>query len=233
MKRHMTGREGDSGTMRSFIHSCKRNWEQYTRICLGIAITATLIGCQAADSSRGKMLSLSDGKTLTGWHPVGGGKWTVEDGVIVGRAEKARLYGLLVSDKVFKNFIVKFKFKCLAGDSGFYIRTIIEKPDKARGLQVQVGRAGSGAGGIYESYGRKWLDKPTADEEKKILNTDSWNRMTISARDGDIVVHVNDVRTAELKDDPGRPKGHFALQMHSGNIMHIMFRDIQVQELPD
>ena len=179
-----------------------------------------------------KMVPLMDGKTLDGWHAVGGGKWTVEDGAFVGRAKKARLYGLLVSDKVYENFIVSFSFKCLAGDSGFYIRTIMEKPDKAKGLQVQVGLPSSGAGGIYESYGRKWLDKPSPAEEKKILKADGWNKMTISASGGDIVVHVNGTKTAELKNDKGRPKGHFALQMHSGNVMHVMFKDINIQELP-
>ena len=39
-------------------------------------------------------------------------------------------------------------------------------------------------------------------------------------------------KTAELKDDSGRPEGHFALQMHSGNVMHVMFKDIDIQELP-
>jgi len=173
-----------------------------------------------------------DGKTLAGWHRVGGGEWTVEDGAFVGRAKKARLYGLLASDRAFSNFIVRFSFKCLSGDSGFYIRTLIEKPDKAKGLQIQIGRPGSGTGGIYESYGRKWLARLTVEEEKEILNVDDWNQMSVSARGGDIVVRVNGVKTAELKDDPGRPKGHFALQMHSGNIMHVMFKDIEVQELP-
>ena len=201
-----------------------------TNILLVAAVFIVLIDCPAADSSCEKMVKLTDGKTLAGWHPVGGGKWTVEDGVIVGRADKAKLYGLLVSDKVYKNFIVGFSFKCLAGDSGFYIRTLIEKPDKAKGLQIQVGLPGSGTGGIYESYGRQWLDKPTVEEEKAILNADDWNQMTISARSGDVVVHVNGVKTAELKDDPGRQEGHLALQMHSGNIMHVMFKDIQIRK---
>jgi hypothetical protein len=203
------------------------------RILLGAVTCITLTTCLAAEPFNEKMVPLMDGKTLNGWHAVGGGTWSVEDGSIVGRAEKARLYGLLVSDKVFKNFTVRLSFKCLKGDSGFYIRTIIEKPAKAKGLQVQVGRPGSGAGGIYESYGRKWLGKkPTTAEEKKILKADGWNQMTISTKGGDVVVHVNGVKTAELKDDSGRPEGHFALQMHSGNIMHVMFKDIRIQELP-
>lgn len=189
-------------------------------------------GC-AATSGRSGWAPLMDGKTLSGWHPVGDGKWTVEDGAFVGRANKEKLYGLLVSDRVFTNFTVRFKFKCASGDSGFYIRTLIEPPDKARGLQVQVGPPGTGTGGIYESYGRRWIPaKPSADFEKNYLKPNDWNEMSISARGGHIVVHVNGVKTTELRDDPSRPAGHFALQMHAGCVMEVRFKDIEIQEHP-
>ena len=183
---------------------------------------------EAAEEKKTTWKPLMDGKTLTGWHKVGDGTWAVEDGAFVGRANKEKLYGLLVSDKTFKNFTVRLKFKCLSGDSGFYIRTIIKPPEKAHGLQVQVGRAGSGVGGIYESYGRAWLNRAKPDVEKKFTRNDDWNEMTIAAHGGHVVVHVNGVKSAELKDDPSRPEGHFALQMHSGCVMQVMFKDIAI-----
>ena len=173
-----------------------------------------------------------DGKTLAGWHPVGDGEWTVENGAFVGRANKTKLYGLLVTDKTFRDFDLRLKFRCLSGDSGVYIRTIIKPPDQAHGLQIQVGLPGSGTGGIYESYGRAWLVKPTKELEEKILKKDDWNELTISAHGGNVVVHVNGVKTAELKNDPSRPEGHIALQMHSGTVMHVMYKDIEIAESP-
>jgi len=172
---------------------------------------------------------LMDGKTLSGWHAVGDGRWTVEDGAFVGRADNEKLYGLLVSDEVFRDFTVRLKFQCLSGDSGFYIRTVIKPPEKAHGLQVQVGLPGSGVGGIHESYGRAWIDKPDVEDEKKYTKTDDWNEMVIDARGGNVVVKVNGVETARLKDDPSRPEGHFALQMHAGCVMHVIFKDIEIQ----
>ena len=148
------------------------------------------------------------------------------------QANKEKLYGLLVSDKAFKDFTVRLKFKCLTGDSGFYIRTTIEPPEKAHGLQIQVGPPDTGSGGIYESYGRAWLVKPTADEEKAFLKPDDWNDMTIAAHGGHVVVHVNGTKSAEIKDDPGPIEGHFALQMHSGRVMEVRFKDIAIQEGP-
>jgi hypothetical protein len=187
-------------------------------------------GPLAADEKKPAWEPLMDGKTLDGWHAVGDGRWTVEEGAFVGRADNEKLYGLLVSDKTFKDFSVRFKFKCLSGDSGFYIRTIIEPPEKAHGLQVQVGLPESGVGGIYESYGRAWIDRRKAEEEKEFTKAGQWNEMTIDAVGGNVVVHVNGEKTAELKDDPSRPEGHFALQMHSGCVMLVMFKEIEIQK---
>ncbi len=175
---------------------------------------------------------LMDGKTLAGWHKVGDGQWTVEDGAFVGRANNEKLYGLLFSDKTFRDFKVRFKFKCLSGDSGFYVRTIFKKPDQAHGLQIQVGRTKSGVGGIYESYGRAWIVKPTDEAEKSYTRDDQWNDMVIEARGGDVTVTVNGTKSAEIKGDKGRPEGHFALQMHSGCVMHVLFKDIEIIEYP-
>jgi len=194
---------------------------------LSLVLCTALVGILSA-AEKEPWKPLMDGKSLDGWHAVGDGKWTVENGTFVGQADNEKLYGLLVSDKTFKDFTVRFKFKCLSGDSGFYIRTIIKEPEKANGLQVQVGRVGSGAGGIYESYGRAWIDKPTVEEEKKFLEEDDWNLMTIDAQGGNVVVTVNGVKTAGLKDDPSRPEGHLALQMHSGCVMRVMFKEIEI-----
>ena len=189
-----------------------------------------LIGLAGAEDKKADWKPLMDGKTLTGWHPVGDGKWTVEDGAFVGRANNEKLYGLLVSDKTFRDFAVRFKFKCLSGDSGFYIRTIIKEPEKANGLQVQVGRIKSGVGGIYESYGRAWVSKPSDELEKSYTKDDEWNEMVIEAHGGNVTVTVNGIKSAELKDDPSRPEGNFALQMHSGCVMDVRFKDIEICE---
>ncbi len=99
-------------------------------LVVSVAMTSVL-WCQG-HAAAGEWKPLFDSKTLKGWHPVGDGKWTVEDGVIVGRANNEKLYGLLFSDDQYDNFTVRFQFKCLEGDSGFYIRTVLKKPDQAQ-----------------------------------------------------------------------------------------------------
>ncbi|MDD4868963.1 MAG: DUF1080 domain-containing protein [Kiritimatiellae bacterium] len=207
-----------------------RSRKTIRNLLISLAVTNLLvIGLLAADEKSVEWKPLMDGKTLAGWHPVGDGKWTVENGAFVGRANKEKLYGLLVSDKTFKDFTVRFKFKCFSGDSGFYIRTIIKEPEKAHGLQVQVGLVKSGVGGIYESYGRKWVSKPSDELEKSYTRDKEWNEMVISAHGGDVTVHVNGIKSAELKNDPGCPEGHFALQMHAGCVMEVLFKDIEIK----
>ncbi|MCS7305302.1 MAG: DUF1080 domain-containing protein [Thermoguttaceae bacterium] len=210
------------------------SWLGWLFLAVGLVAAGGAGGTLAAEGEKPALQAdwkpLMDGKTLAGWHPVGMGRWTVEDGAFVGRANNEKLYGLLFSDKTFKNFVVRFKFRCPSGDSGFYIRTIFKEPDQAHGLQIQVGPAGSGCGGIYESYGRGWLVKPPVELEKKLLKTDDWNTMQIEAQGPKIVVTLNGVKTAELVDEKGRPEGHFALQMHAGCLMEVRFKDIEIQE---
>ncbi len=181
--------------------------------------------------SKGGWVSLFDGKTLKGWHQVGDGEWLVEDGAIVGKTQKAaKLYGLLVSDKKYKNLRVKFQFKSLAGNSGFYVRCNIKPPDQAHGLQVEVDPRNN-TGGIYESYGRNWIGKPRAEVVKKVYKLDKWNEMEILADGGHVVTRLNGTKIAELKNDPAVKPGHLVMQMHSGNKMLVMFKDIKVLDL--
>ncbi len=179
-----------------------------------------------AEEKGGEWRSLTDGKTLDGWHAVGDGKWTMENGVIIGRANSEKLYGLLVSDETFRNFSVRYRFKCVIGNSGFYVRTYILPPEKAHGLQVQVGKTKTGTGGIYESYKRGWIQRPSNKDQLKYVKNDDWNDMRIDVNGQSIIVHVNGFETADLKNEASRPVGHFALQMHSANVMDIRFKDI-------
>ena len=176
--------------------------------------------------------ALFDGKNLDGWHHVGDGKWVVEDGAIVGKTQEggAKLYGLLVSDKKYKNVRVKFKFKSIEGNSGFYVRCNIKAPDEAHGLQIEVDPRNN-TGGIYESYGRRWVCQPSAELVKKAYKYDRWNDMEILADGGHVVTWLNGHKIAELKNDPVVAPGHLVMQMHANNKLLVMFKDIKIVDL--
>lgn len=172
---------------------------------------------------------LFDGKTLKGWHALPGGKWEVKDGVITGTSERSeRRHGLLVSDNVYDDFTVRLKFKVLKGNSGLYFRSDEVKGGVGvHGFQAEIAAADD-IGGLYETGGRAWVIKPTADDVKKWFKPGEWNEMTVSARGRRVVVHVNNYKTAELIDDPGRLKGRFGLQLHGGQDMEVMFKDVEI-----
>ena len=132
----------------------------------------------------------------------------------------------------YQDFTVRFDFLCPSGDSGFFVRTEMQEPDKTLGLQIQVGPLGSGTGGIYESYGRGWIpEKPPLELEKAGYREGQWNEMIIAAHGEHVTVHVNGVKTADLTDTQLSQKpGVFALQMHSGAVNETRFKNLAILE---
>ncbi|QNF33242.1 DUF1080 domain-containing protein [Adhaeribacter swui] len=175
--------------------------------------------------------SLFDGHSLRGWHQIPGGNWQVVNGAIVGTSTKdEKRHGLLVSDKVYKDFTVKLKFRPITGNSGFYFRCE-ETNDEVgvHGFQAEIDPE-KDAGGLYETGGREWVVQPKPEDVKRWLKPGLWNDMTIIARGGNVVVFINGYKTAAVSNDPGRTEGHLALQLHGGQDMDVLFKDIQIAE---
>ncbi|MCP4377882.1 MAG: DUF1080 domain-containing protein, partial [bacterium] len=186
------------------------------------------------DLGNRKWLPLFDGKTLNGWSPTPGGKWEVKDGVIVGSCPKTeKRHGILLTDKKYKDFTVRLKFKTVKGNSGFYFRVDKVKSNvNVNGFQAEIGTNSMATGGLYETGGRRWVTKPDAKLIKKLVKQGQWNQMTVSAHGGRIVVHVNNRKTAELKNDPGRKEGYLGLQLHGSEEMHVEYKDIEILSPP-
>ena len=188
-----------------------------------------LLAPMLARADEPKFVPLFDGKTLAGWHALPGGHWEVKDGVVIGTSEKSEpRHGLLASDKTYGDFTVRLKFRVVKGNSGFYFRS--EKVDHAVGVfgfQAEVDNSLS-VGGLYETGGRAWVVQPDPELVKKSYKPGEWNEMTVSAQGRHVVVHVNGAKTAEVTDDPGRLEGHFALQLHGGMDMEVMFKEVEI-----
>ncbi len=184
----------------------------------------------SAQQFQGTWKPLWDGKTFAGWHKIGVGDWTIENGAIVGRKVAAeKEFGHLVTDRVFRDFVVRLKFKALEGNSGFYFRIEEKGHSGVSGFQAEIDPKAN-TGGLYETNGRAWVVQPPAELVAKAFKPGDWNEMIVSAQEGDITVWINGVKTAELKNDPGRREGHLALQLHGGNDMLVMFKDIEILE---
>jgi len=173
---------------------------------------------------------LWDGKTFNGWHVIGKGQWKIEDGAIHGTNVKAaKEFGHLVTDKTYKDFTVRLKFRAVQGNSGLYFRIEEKGYSGVSGFQAEID-AQHDSGGLYETNGRAWVSKPTEEEVRRWFQPGKWNDMTVSAHGGQIVVQVNGQKSAELLNDPGRREGKIALQLHAGMDMDVWFKDIEIRQ---
>lgn len=179
-----------------------------------------------------KAKKIFNGKNLKGWTIHGTEKWYVDDdGTLVCESGPDKEYGYLTTDKYYKNFILDLDFKLEAnGNSGVFIRSTVDGT-KVSGWQVEVAPPGHNTGGIYESYGRGWLIKPSA-EDQKALDADGWNHMRIEARGDDITSWLNGKQMVHLSDEKiGKGEGSIALQIHSGGGIRVRWKNIKIREL--
>ncbi len=199
------------------------------RLILGLFLV-TGVATQAADA---KFKPLFNGKNLKGWEPTPGGKWEVKNSVIVGTSPKSeRRHGILLTNKRFKDFVVKAKFRVLHGDSGFYFRVDrVKSGVSVHGFQVEIDETDE-TGGLYETGGRGWVHQPTAEVAKKrAYKKGEWSDLELTAKDGDITVKINGVVSTKLTNDKSRKEGHIGLQLHGSQVMHVEYKDIQLKPL--
>ena len=187
--------------------------------------------CHLAWAKDSEFKPLFDGKTLEGWTALPGGKWEVVDGAILGTSPKSeRRHGILLSNKEFSDFVLKAKFRVHQGDSGFYFRAKrVKSAVSVHGFQVEVDTSQE-TGGLYETGGRAWVRKPSADAVKERgYKKGEWTDLELSAVGRHVVVKINGVTSSELKNDRGRTKGHFGLQLHGGQDMRVEFKNLLIQ----
>ena len=82
-------------------------------------------------------------------------------------------YGYLTTEKAFRNFDLRFKFRGEAkGNSGVFFHAMITGNTPAtgpdiQGMQVEIDpNMGMHTGGLYESGGQSWVKMPTAERGK-------------------------------------------------------------------
>ncbi len=175
--------------------------------------------------------SLFNGEDLDGWEIYGTEKWYVEDGLLVCESGPDEAYGYLATNESYKNFVLTLEFQQEAnGNSGVFFRSSIEGT-KISGWQVEVAPPGNDTGGIYESYGRGWLEQ-IPEEKEDILNMGEWNQMRIEVNGDQVKTYLNDELMVDLEDEKiGQANGSIALQIHDGGGIKVRWRNLMVKEL--
>ena len=175
--------------------------------------------------------SLFNGKNLEGWTIYGTEKWYVEEGLLICESGPDKKYGYLATDKHYKNFELNLDFKQEAdGNSGVFIRSTIDGV-KVSGWQVEVAPKGKHTGGVYESYGRGWLIKPSSENEE-VLKEGEWNHLKIIANGDTLTTWLNDVQMITITDEKiGNGVGSVALQIHDGGGIKVKWKNIIIEEI--
>src|SRR4051794_32933483 len=195
-----------------------------------------LLALAAASQARSGWTALFNGRDLSGWKKNGDEKWVVDGGTILCEST-ANKYGYLTTEKTYKNFVLRLKFKGEAeGNSGVFIHSRITGMDPEHGpdiegMQVEVDPGkGKHTGGLYESGGRGWVVMPTAEGEKALKRGD-WNDLEVSVRGNHVVTHLNRVKIADFNDTaPKFTDGVIGLQIHTGGGVKVRWKDIYIKE---
>ena len=193
--------------------------------------TSIFINSLAQTPKKGKWMALFNKKNLSGWQIYGTEKWYVENGELICESGPDKEYGYLGTDQKFKDFELRLQFKQEAnGNSGVFFHSSIEGT-KITGWQAEVAPPGHWTGGIYESYGRGWLIKPT-DDKDKALKMGEWNEMKVKVIDNNVKTYLNGQEMITFTDDKiGSVEGIIALQIHSGGGIKVKWRKIKVREI--
>ena len=168
---------------------------------------------------------------LTGWIIYGTEKWYVEDGILICESGPNAQYGYLGTDDYYKNFVLNLEFMQEAnGNSGVFFRSTVDGT-KVSGWQVEVAPPGSFTGGIYESYGRGWLIKPSLGKDSSLIMGD-WNKLTVKVEGETVTTWLNGTKMISYTDKKiGEANGRIALQIHDGGGIKVKWKNIKLQKL--
>lgn len=178
-----------------------------------------------------KWINLFNKKDLSGWKIYGTEKWYVDKGELVCESGPDKEYGYLGTEQKFKDFELSLQFKQEAdGNSGVFFHSSIEGT-KITGWQSEVAPSGHSTGGIYESYGRGWLIKPTVEKDKA-LKIGEWNEMRVKVEGNNVTTYLNGQEMITFADDKiGSVDGIIALQIHDGGGIKVRWKKIKVREI--
>ena len=213
---------------------------------LGIVLAACAVSLAA------EPVELFNGTDLSGWKQRGGAaKYSIEDGVIVGRSVPNTSNTFIATDKEYGDFELELDFKIddPKFNSGIQIRSHA-RDDKDRevvyGYQVEIDPRldRKWTAGIYFEAGSEhrkagWLNDLSKNEAaQKAFKLGEWNHLRIVAKGNHIQTWLNGVPAADFVDNDEKaalPRGFIGLQVHSvggeKEPKEVRWRNIKLTEL--
>ena len=177
--------------------------------------------------------SLFNGRDFTGWHKAGNGIWTIEDGDIVGRFDRAKPGpGYVFTNQEFTDFDLRLEFWISTeGNSGVFIRQPLREfgtkgdarpahsPGDGVEVQIDYHDPKNMTGAIYN------LHQPSAVRGAE----NRWVKYRIACKGPRVDVWIDD-QPVNRYDELKSLKGAIGLQMH-GQQPHdhiVKFRNFEI-----
>ncbi len=181
--------------------------------------------CSAASTPA--LVSIFNGKDLTGWKVKGPELWRAENGVLIGQSNEKKVGGLIETEKKYRDFVIELDVKYIPpGDSGVVFRT--------PGLQMQIGTSHSLEIELTGSFylGKEaYPERSTAKDTWRYFKPGAWNTLRLEARGSTFDVSVNGHHVLTYSDDKHPEAGPINLQVHNSMDMKVEFKNIRVAEL--
>jgi hypothetical protein len=187
--------------------------------------------------------NLFDGKTLHGWKKATGtAEYTVEQGMIVGKAVFNSPNSFLVTEKEFGDFVLELDIKIddTSSNSGVQVRSHFdpaghEGKGLVYGCQVEVDPSSRRwSGGIYDEGRREWLYPGALNPSgQKAFKPGQFNHYRIECIGHEIKTWINGASVAFVVDTMDK-KGFIGLQVHAINKAElagdkVFFKNIRIQ----
>ena len=177
--------------------------------------------------------SLFNGYSLDGWYKIGGeSTFRADRGEIIGTHGPGE-NTFLRTEETFRDFSLKMEMRWdELGNSGVLFRAQQREDGRAYGYQYELDHSDRAwTAGIYDEARRGWLYKLEDNEAaRNAVKLEDWNEVHIEARGPRLQTWINGVPAADVLD-VFDAEGYIALQVHSGDIGIMRWRNIRLKEL--
>ncbi len=168
-------------------------------------------------------IKLVNGKDLDGWKAETE-FWSIKDGMIVGDYKGGANHHHLYYDRQkFRDFEMHVDLKVTGWNAGVNFAQTGTDPNKDTGLHI---KASDGW------WGDVWpVTAKARRPEEKVRKLNDWNHIYAKVQDGNVVVYLNGVKTAEFHDKRAASEGIVGIGLHHGKGTKVEVRDFEVRPL--